>query len=60
MDYSTEIIVGLTFIIVLLLLMVAGLSSELTKQRNTVRRISNRLDDAIVNSEKAVRDIYSK
>lgn len=58
--YNTEIIIGMGMLIVFLLLLVCGLSSELTKQRNTVRRISDRLDDAIVNSEKAVRDIYSK
>jgi len=58
--YNQEIIIGMALIIALLMLLVCALSSELTKQRNTIRRIHDRLDDAIVNSEKAGRDIYSK
>jgi ABC-type Fe3+-citrate transport system substrate-binding protein len=60
MVYNSEVIVGLVFIIVLLLLLVAGLSSELRKQKQNAKRIHDRLSETLDKSQKAVERVYTK
>lgn len=60
MDYNAEIIVGLTFIIVLLLLMIAGLSSELKKQKQNAKRLHDSLDSALKKSQTVIENLYKR
>lgn len=58
--YNKEVIVGMAFVIALLLLLVCGLSSELKKHKQLVKRIHDRLSDTLDKSQAAVNRIYSK
>ena len=59
-EYYSETIAGAAVLIALLLLLVAGLSSELIKQKKTAKRLHDRMTDALDNVAKAVEDEYKK
>lgn len=58
--YNQEVIVGMTFIIALLLLLVVGLSSELKKQKQNAKRLHDSLDSALKKSQAVIENLYKK
>lgn len=58
--YNQEVIVGMTFIIALLLLLVVGLSSELKKQKQNAKRLHDSLDSALKKSQTVIENLYKK
>lgn len=58
--YYPETIIGAAVLIALLLLLIAGLSSELAKQKRAAKQMHDRLGDALDNAAKAVEHEYKK
>lgn len=59
-EYYSETIAGAAVLIALLLLLVAGLSSELIKQKKAAKQMHDRLGDVLDNAAKAVEHEYKK
>lgn len=59
-EYYSETIVGMVFLIVLLLLLVAGLSSELIKHKRAAKSMHDRLNDVLTHGSDAVKNEYKK
>ncbi len=58
--YNQEVIIGMAFIIVLLLLLVGGLSSELKKQKQNAKRLHDSLDSTLKKSQAVIENLYKK
>lgn len=58
--YYPETIIGAAVLIALLLLLIAGLSSELAKQKKAAKQLHDRMADVLDNVAKAVEDEYKK
>lgn len=58
--YYPETIIGAAVLIALLLLLIAGLSSELAKQKRAAKQLHDRMADVLDNVAKAVEDEYKK
>lgn len=59
-EYYSEVITGGVVLIALLLLLIAGLSSELIKQKKMAKQLHDRLGDVLDNAAKAVEHEYKK
>lgn len=59
-EYYSETIAGAAVLIALLLLLVAGLSSELIKQKKMAKQVHDRLSNVLDNAVKAVEHEYKK
>lgn len=59
-EYYSETIVGMAFLIALLLLLIAGLSSELIKQKKAAKQMYDRLNDTLDNVAEAVESEYQR
>lgn len=59
-EYYSETIAGAAVLIALLLLLIAGLSSELAKQKRAAKQLHDRLGDVLDNIANTVEDEYKK
>lgn len=59
-EYYSETIAVAAVLIALLLLLIAGLSSELAKQKRAAKQLHDRLGDVLDKAAKAVEHEYKK